>query len=159
MAELKKLSELTTGASGGGGVSLSKPIEPMSILDGLKVIDNILDKIQNLTDKKEAPKTNVIDQPYSTSPPPVEPFKPVTRKIVDVEPEPKPEPVKEVIKEVEKPLDNKIDFDEKYNEYFNKVLKGLDFYIMAYTDTKVSEMKANLSRDKEKIKDIIKGMM
>lgn len=156
MTELKKLSELTTGASGGGGVSLSKPIEPMSILDGLKVIDNILDKIQNLTDKKEAaPKTNIIDQPYSTSPPPVAPFKPVTRKIVEVEPE--PEPVKEVIKE--QPLDKNIDFDQKYDEYFTKVLKGLDFYIMAYTDTKVSEMKVNLSRDKEKIKDIIKGMM
>jgi len=157
MAELKKLSELTNSVSGGGGgVSLSKPIEPMSILDGLKLIDNILDKIQNLTDKKETPKNNMIDQPYSASPPPVEPFKPVTRKVIDVEPKPIIE--QETSKEKD-PLEQKIDFDEKYEEYFVKVVKGLDFYIMAYGDTKVSEMKINLTQDKDKIKDIIKGMM
>ena len=156
MAELKKLSELTNSVSGGGGVSLAKPIEPMSILDGLKVIDNILDKIQNMTDKKETPKNNMIDQPYSASPPPVEPFKPVTRKVIDVEPKPIIE--QETPKEKD-PLEQKIDFDEKYEEYFVKVVKGLDFYIMAYGDTKVSEMKINLTQDKDKIKDIIKGMM
>ena len=157
MTELKKLSELTNSVSGGGGgVSLSKPIEPMSILDGLKVIDNILDKIQNMTDKKETPKNNMIDQPYSASPPPVEPFKPVTRKVIDVEPKPIIEQEKPQEK---KPLEQKIDFNEKFEEYFVKIVKSLDLYIIAYGDTKISEMKANLHNDKEKIKDIVKGMM
>jgi len=128
----------------------------MSILDGLKVIDNILDKIQNLTDKKETPKNNMIDQPYSTSPPPVEPFKPVTRKVIDVEPKPIIEQEKP---QEQKPLEQKIDFNEKFEEYFVKIVKSLDLYIIAYGDTKISEMKTNLAQDKEKIKDIVKGMM
>lgn len=165
MVDVEKLSNL--GKTTTSGVSMPTEIKPMSIFDGLELVDRILDKITKLQPKgnPQQQQNNIIDVPYSQNAPINDPFKrPASNETTgfvkprQIEEAPK-EIVKETVKEVEAPKEPvKVDFDEQFENYYNKTMDALKMLKIQYGDIPISQLMVNLKRDKEQIKAIVKEM-
>lgn len=162
MVDVEKLSQL--GKATSDGVVMPTEIKPMSIFDGLELVDRILDKITKLQpNKAPAQQNNIIDVPYSQTAPINEPFKrPASNETTGfVRPKPvEEEKPKEIIKEVITPVIEKpkVDFDEQFENYYNKTMDALKMLKIQYGNIPISELIINLKRDKEQIKSIVKEM-
>lgn len=133
MVEIEKLVKTSESTNSGSNIN---------VLDFLKVVDNIITKVDNIEKSKagreQQPK--VIDVP---APAPVI-AQPAPQII-----QPQPAPVTQVVVPEAKPVQNK---EQVFDKYFADFFKYADLYIMIYGDTTISQMKENLSKDKEQIK-------
>lgn len=129
MVEIEKLVKTSENTNSGSNIN---------VLDFLKVVDNIITKVDNIEKSKagrELQQPKIIDVP---APAPV---------IAQPSPQPIPQPAPAVV--TEKPAQDK---EQVFEKYFADFFKYADLYIMIYGDTTISQMKENLAKDKEQIK-------
>lgn len=134
MVEIEKLVKTSESTNSGSNIN---------VLDFLKVVDNIITKVDNIEKSKagrELQQPKVIDVP---APAPVI-AQPAPQII-----QPQPAPVTQVAVPEAKPVKDK---EQIFEKYFADFYKYADLYIMIYGDTTISKMKENLAKDKEQIK-------
>lgn len=132
MVEIEKLVKSSESTGSGSNIN---------VLDFLKVVDNIITKVDNIEKSKagrELQQPKIIDVP---APAPVI-AQPAPQPI------PQPAPVAPVVV-ADKPV---LDKEQIFEKYFADFYKYADLYIMIYGDTTISQMKENLTKDKEQIK-------
>lgn len=132
MVEIEKLVKTSESTNSGSNIN---------VLDFLKVVDNIITKVDNIEKSKagreQQPK--IIDVPAPA---------PVVAQTAP-QPIPQPAPVTQVAVPEAKPVKDK---EQIFEKYFADFYKYADLYIMIYGDTTISQMKENLAKDKEQIK-------
>jgi len=141
MVEIEKLVKAETASSSGTNIN---------VLDFLKVVDNIITKVDNIEKSKagrEQQQPKIIDVP---APAPVI-QQPVQQVI-------QPQPVAPVQQQPVQPQNSTAtglteqQKNEMFENYFQQAMKYADLYIVIFGDTSVSVMKENLTKEKEMIK-------